>query len=265
MSSAIKGELMNLRAKEEITARDRNRLRAFVERLVGVTETQALSLLEDGVAASIKAGSMGFGATTRVAEARALVDDNLAKTLAEIQAQRTADGMAYIRAANQTIGRQVDDILRRIALEQVKKTMDNNRDTAQTARGIRDEIFEAPAQGALRDIEGERFVVDKRGRKWQPKHYARMVARTTTREAMSEAFLARAAHEGEDLIRVSSHPDGQADPICVPFEGKLFSLSGRTPGLPVLERRPPFHPNCRHVLIPPTLDDKEKYAPGGAA
>lgn len=264
VSSAIKGELINLRAKDEISARDVTRLRAFVERLLGITETKAQSLLEDGVAASIKSTAVSFGADSRDAAARTIAADNLARNLTDLQASKVREGMEYIQATNSSIGRQVDDIVRRISLEKVQQALDENLTGGQVARGIRDELLDAAASGPLRDIDGERFFVDKRGRKWQPKHYARMVARTTTREAMSEAFLIRSAAANEDLVRVSSHPDGKVDPICVPYDGKLFSLSGRTAGLPVLDRRPPFHPNCRHVLIPPTLDDRERYAPGGA-
>lgn len=259
VSAAIRNELINLRNKDELTRRDMTRFSAWVERVLGVAEVKALALLEDGVAASVKAGSLGFGAPSRAAEARQIVADNLDATLAEIQAQSIAKGSEYIRAANLSIGRQTDDIVRRIGLEKVKEALDENLTGGQTARSITEELIDAPAKGPLVDIEGERFFVDKRGRKWKPKYYARMVARTTTREAMSQAFIETARAQSSDLVRVSSHPDGKVDPICVPYDGKLFSLSGRTPGVPVLERTPPFHPNCRHVLIPPTLDDLEQY------
>ena len=40
-------------------------------------------------------------------------------------------------------------------------------------------------------------------------------------------------------------------PVCLPIQGKVFSLTGNTPGFPVLQnsQKPPIHPNCKHVLV----------------
>jgi hypothetical protein len=47
-------------------------------------------------------------------------------------------------------------------------------------------------------------------------------------------------------------------PICLQYEGKVFSLTGQTPGLPVLKIRPPFHPNCRHRILATRRQDVAK-------
>jgi len=49
-------------------------------------------------------------------------------------------------------------------------------------------------------------------------------------------------------VQISHHvhkPD-----ICTPIEGKVYSLTGNTPGWPKLPRHTPFHVGCRHVETP---------------
>ena len=56
---------------------------------------------------------------------------------------------------------------------------------------------------------------------------------------------------GNDLVQVSVHamnePPGD---ICYQYQGRVFSISGNDPNFPQLTDRPPFHPNCEHVLLP---------------
>jgi hypothetical protein len=52
----------------------------------------------------------------------------------------------------------------------------------------------------------------------------------------------------EDLVIVSNHPD--ECPLCRPYEGKIYSLSGTSekyPPLSVAKQGGLFHPNCGHV------------------
>jgi hypothetical protein len=51
-----------------------------------------------------------------------------------------------------------------------------------------------------------------------------------------------------DIVQISSH--NTTTPVCQKYEGKIFSLRGQTPGLPILDVTPPFHPNCLHILLP---------------
>jgi hypothetical protein len=77
-----------------------------------------------------------------------------------------------------------------------------------------------------------------------------MVARTTTREAASVAAINECKEFDVDLVQISTHyPTCE---ICAPLQGKVFSISGKDKRYPKLtdEYRPPFHPNCRHVLTP---------------
>jgi hypothetical protein len=78
--------------------------------------------------------------------------------------------------------------------------------------------------------------------------YARMVARTTLREAQTQATLDLCATYENDLVEVSYH--GTDCDICLEYEGKVYSLSGNDPNYPVLDEQPPFHPNCKHDILP---------------
>lgn len=103
---------------------------------------------------------------------------------------------------------------------------------------LRDELY--------RKIVGDRKVLEINGRMYRADYYAELVARTRTREAQSAATLDVCLYAGEDLVRISKH--NTSTPLCKEFEGKTFSVSGRSDQYPKLDRTPPFHPNCQHVL-----------------
>lgn len=84
-------------------------------------------------------------------------------------------------------------------------------------------------------------------RLWRPDKYARMYANTRDSELRDEIFQDQLIENDIDIVQVSDH--GTDTPICMQFEGQVYSLMGETPGLPVLQQRPPFHPNCKHVLV----------------
>lgn len=144
------------------------------------------------------------------------------------------------------LGRREDDPYRSAALEQVGQglvAMDTRREvTAQLAeRLIR--------EGTTDALTG---FVDRAGRRWPLETYTKMVARTTTREAVSRGTVNRLAEAGQDLVEISSHAH-KADE-CTPYDGQTFSLEGATPGYEVLDQLPPFHPNCLHVVTPAGAD-----------
>ncbi len=113
--------------------------------------------------------------------------------------------------------------------------------------------------------EGVTAFVDSRGRRWHMDTYAEMAVRTATFRALNAGHSARLIAAGHDLVVISHHP--RPAPVCRPFEGKLVSLTGRTPNGPVTapavfgghpvtghvvasmaeaEARGLHHPNCRH-------------------
>lgn len=158
--------------------------------------------------------------------------------------QRAADTLALALAgkldeALGTVGRRQDDLFRRVGLEQTALAQAMGlQGTHPTAAAIRREL----------EVEGQTAFVDRAGRRWSLESYSVMVARTTTREAVSVATGNRMVERGQDLVTVSKH-EHQFDE-CSEWEGRTFSLTGATAGVPVLRELPPFHPNCRHVIFP---------------
>ena len=78
--------------------------------------------------------------------------------------------------------------------------------------------------------------------------YTEMVARTTTMECHLQGTANRLAEQGHDLVKVSSHRG--ACPLCIPWQGEILSITGKTEGYPTLEEAKTaglFHPRCRHA------------------
>lgn len=82
--------------------------------------------------------------------------------------------------------------------------------------------------------------------------YARLVAQSTVHEARNVANINLGARIGNDLVKMSQHYG--ACPICVPYEGRVFSVSGANPNYPALYDTPwssayqNMHPHCAHIV-----------------
>jgi hypothetical protein len=110
------------------------------------------------------------------------------------------------------------------------------------------EVSSGAFPGEDEEIPEVKGFTDKGGKRWDLAVYARMCARTVAAQAMSEATINRLLDEGEDLVQVSSHP--HPEDSCSPYEGRVYSISGKSRRYPKLREMPPFHPNCRHRLRP---------------
>ena len=147
-----------------------------------------------------------------------------------------------LRNAEDRVGREADDVFRQAALETVAVGAAAGLSPRQRARSLADDLRR----------RGITAFVDRRGRRWNLDTYASMVTRTTTREAMSAGMANRLRDHGRHLVKISTHANPCA--ICRPYQGNTYTLTEE--GEPDHERLlelPPFHPNCRHVLIPATV------------
>jgi len=83
--------------------------------------------------------------------------------------------------------------------------------------------------------------------------YAKMVARSTTREAGNLARETQLTENGYDLVKMSEHfPTCER---CAPLQGRVYSISGTDKRFPPLSKAFPslyrnVHPNCRHIVSP---------------
>lgn len=90
--------------------------------------------------------------------------------------------------------------------------------------------------------------IDKRGRSWTMASYTDMLCRTSSMQIYHQAKTNEFLAHGEDLVIVSSHTP--TCDKCAPWNGKILSLTGETPGYPTMaeaEAAGLFHPNCRHT------------------
>jgi SPP1 gp7 family putative phage head morphogenesis protein len=122
----------------------------------------------------------------------------------------------------------------------------------QARRTISDTILKA----MRRNLEDGRFIVIN-GRNYKPENYARLLARTRTREASSKATVNTSFRYGVDLVQWDSH--AEICEYCAQFAGRVYSISGMDGDFPFLKEQPPLHPNCKCVIVPVTreaLDDR---------
>ena len=107
-------------------------------------------------------------------------------------------------------------------------------------------------QQALNEFadKGITSFVDKAGRRWDMATYAEMSTRTTVGRAAIQGHIDRQTARGRDLVKISNH--SRSCPLCSPWEGKVLSLTGKTPGYVTLDTAMAqglFHPNCKHTLV----------------
>ncbi len=114
--------------------------------------------------------------------------------------------------------------------------------------GKASKALESMFDGELLDMAANKRFVQAGSKKFTPSYYAEMVTRTKFHDSHSFASLSQATNYGTDLVQVSSHNTTTA--ICLPFEAKIFSISGKDSRFPPLTEAPPFHPNCLHLIMP---------------
>lgn len=129
-----------------------------------------------------------------------------------------------------------------------------NRTVAQVLAGHvtgRQAIAETAREWAEAGIPA---LVDTKGRKWTTEAYAGVVVRSNVRNVTTDMQAERCQQYGVDLVEVSSHLG--ARPLCAPYQGKVYSITGKTEGYPLLsstsygEAAGLFGCNCGHQMYP---------------
>ena len=206
---------------EAILAALRNGNRTWVEQAIPRVYTEGLKNADEMLNDAGVTLKAGFGA----------IHQQAAQVLAENAYQRFEDVV-------QVIGRQVNDIYRELALENVRGTVVGYDTWKQTARRYREQLAERGVTG----------FKDRSGRMWNMRTYTEMHARTVCMEAHLQGTANRLVEQGHDLVKVSTHRG--ACELCQPWQGKILSITGKTEGYPTLEEAKAaglFHPNCRHA------------------
>jgi hypothetical protein len=141
---------------------------------------------------------------------------------------------------------KIDDLARKA----VKKEMARGALQKQIMDTLEEDILD----GNFITIVGKAGV----SRTYNIRKYAKMVARTTLRDAQTAATIDNCKRYENDLVAVSSH--GTDCAICAEYEGNIYSISGNDSKYPALDESPPFHPNCMHVITP--TSEEEVYVRG---
>ncbi len=218
------GDLGTLRYRKKRLAA----VTALLKQLKGDYTPQANALAETAYVEGAKIADPGivgdvttFGSAIDV-DAVAVLQDNLTNEL---------DG------AIDRVGRRVDDLYRREGLRAAATGILTGESRREASQAL---------VTSLQDRNVEAFV-DVAGRRWNLDTYARMAIRTITREAVTVGTRNRLLQQGMDLVEISLHLN--ACKRCVAaYRGKTFSLTGHTPGFPILKNPPPLHPNDRCVM-----------------
>lgn len=157
---------------------------------------------------------------------------------------------AYLDFANGMNGlvKGAERMLNETIKRQVRAQIITGQITGSATREIAKEVE------SVIGSQGFSVLIDRGGNSWTLKQYAEMLSRTHIIKSVNEGVIARGIEFGVDTLQCSTHPG--ACPICIPFEGRLFSMSGENKKIPSVGEFPnPIHPFCRHRLLPrPDLD-----------
>ena len=177
------------------------------------------------------------------------------RTLAALAADMAGQRVQFLG----TVLRQSEDFLRQVATGQVAQGLGLGRNAASLARAIRDqsiaEVDEGrPLQELADRIDNAACVVYSDGSRHSLQAYGQMAARTGMARAFEAGALAQYTGVGINLYQVSII--GSLCYICSPWEGTVGWVGTPVPGYPSLEGMCPWHPQCRHCLIPwiPAVD-----------
>ena len=119
----------------------------------------------------------------------------------------------------------------------------------QSTRIMQDNLIEMLKS---KGIESVSYVRNGKTCYMQLDAYAELVAKTTEHEIRNTANINLGARIGNDLVKMSEH--WGSCPICAPYQGRVYSVSGADTRYPYLYSTPwsstyqNFHPRCRHVI-----------------
>ena len=153
------------------------------------------------------------------------------------------------RSARLLLNRAVrDEITQRLAIDKI-----GGRDLKAIKRNV----------VGLLEEQGLSALVDKAGHTWELDRYSEMLIRTKSVEARNRGLANRMVENGYDLVQVSNHNSAHRE--CAIWEGKILSLTGKTPGYSTIakaEAEGLFHPNCKHainVIVPELAEKTQAY------
>lgn len=150
-----------------------------------------------------------------------------------------------LNEATSLVGRQIEDKIREIGLNSTA----NKFATGNTIKQMQKELV-----NSLID-EGLTGIKDKLGRNIPISVYAETLARSIVAETQNTCVKNTMKEHDKDLVKITSHYG--CCPVCVVYEGRVYSMSGEDARFPSLKNLPGFregynnlHPRCAHRIVP---------------
>ena len=146
--------------------------------------------------------------------------------------------------ANNYLGRKMNDVIREATLKASAMKLATGATTRQAQLLIKSKLI----------AEGITEIKMKNGKVMQLDNYAKLIARTTTTEASNKATFNKLQEDNFDLVKMSEHLGSCS--MCAPYQGKVFSISGKDDKFPSLYQTVlkngynTVHPNCAHSFMP---------------
>lgn len=141
------------------------------------------------------------------------------------------------------VGRRTEDAIRDIGLSSTADKFATGYTIKQQQKQLKEELLD----------KNITCIKDKLGRNINVTSYASMVARSVVAETQNTCIKNVAKENGHDLVKMTSHYG--ACPVCVPYEGRVYSLSGKDKRFPSIKNVPGFrdgynniHPRCSHRI-----------------
>jgi hypothetical protein len=236
------GKLGTLRERRRVSRRVGDALAA----LEGATLPRVAALVRSGYISGrqrSKAPVLALNATDR--EAVKILADNLS---------------GRIQDTVTVVGRRTDDILRKEGLRAAAIAQARQGNVGLASQKMIEKL----------QNKGVSAFTDRAGRQWGLEAYARMATRQTMREAETHGARNLMLRQNFDLVQIAYPNRREFDPdsACSPHHNKVYSLTGRADGFPVLNEDdlPPFHPECFHFLrlAPGAVEEREGFMEAAA-
>ena len=236
---------------------------------------------------AIKLSQLGTLRAMNEETIKAGVDKAVKAARAEIEAAGAAEANRILNAVPSSLAASLPDSadLRLIALWNIWETRTINQFRVlgmtllpKAEQIYVDAVYKATAktlagQITLRQAIGETVagwsgipaIVDKAGREWTVEAYAQTVVRSNIRQVATETTLAQMENLNLDLVEVSAHIG--ARPGCAPYQGRVYSLRGETPGYDRLSDTSYGEPdglfgiNCGHQMYPYSEGERQTFKP----
>ncbi|MCM1055875.1 MAG: phage minor capsid protein, partial [Bacteroides sp.] len=166
------------------------------------------------------------------------IEDSIAAALKNYELQAVKDKYNQVNTVMQYKAKQAyvnginsaaDKLLRKKqkALENSGEYLDIlNKNAMATVLGEKSRTEAIRETIAEMSRKGIPAFVDKTGREWSPEAYVDMDIRNTAKNAALAAEFASLDELGQDIVLISSHSG--ARPLCAPYQGKLYSRSGKS-------------------------------------